>query len=230
MEDKKVTMYFVRHGETYLNKYKRMQGWSDAPLTEEGEEVARKTGLLLRDIRFDAVYTSDLGRTIRTAHAIMESNRYRDTTPMIQTKLFRESFFGYYEGATQQESYATFAKAAELSPEEMFGSLTLPEFMQVIKNADPYHEAENYSELWARLWKGLEKVIEDSGEKEHAKVLICTHGNVIRNIFTRMDDRVSPAEEIRNAGVSILEYRNGSYKVKGFNLMDKIEDQEEEDV
>ena len=230
MEEKKVTMYFVRHGETYLNKYKRMQGWSDAPLTEEGETVAGKTGVLLRDVRFDAVYTSDLGRTIRTAEAIMESNRYKDSTPFISTRLFRESFFGYFEGATQKESYATFAKAAELSPEEMFGSLTLPEFMQVIKNADPYHEAENYSELWARLWKGLEKVIEDSGEKEHAKVLICTHGNVIRNIFTRMDDQISPAEEIRNAGVSILEYHNGNYKVKGFNLMSEIKDQEEEDV
>ena len=57
----------------------------------------------------------------------MESNCYKDSTPFIPTRLFRESFFGYFEGATQKESYATFAKAAELSPEEVFGSLTLPE-------------------------------------------------------------------------------------------------------
>ncbi|MFV4921838.1 histidine phosphatase family protein [Lactobacillus delbrueckii subsp. allosunkii] len=29
-------IYVVRHGRTYLNKYQRLQGWSDAPLTEEG--------------------------------------------------------------------------------------------------------------------------------------------------------------------------------------------------
>ena len=223
MDEKKVTMYFVRHGETYLNKYKRMQGWSDAPLTKDGEAVARETGVLLKDMKFDAVYTSDLGRTIRTAETVMENNKYKDSTPFISTKLFRESFFGYYEGAKQEEAYRTFAKKAELSPEDMFRSLTLPEFMEVIKKADPYHEAENYSELWERLWKGLDRVIAESPESEHVRILICTHGNVIRNIFTRMDDGISPAEEIRNAGVSILEYCGGHYHVKGFNLMNNIE-------
>ena len=28
-------LYFLRHGQTYLNKYKKMQGWSDTPLTPE---------------------------------------------------------------------------------------------------------------------------------------------------------------------------------------------------
>ena len=60
-------LYFVRHGQTYLNKYKRMQGWADAPLTSEGELVALETGERLADIPFKAVYTSDLGRTQHTA-------------------------------------------------------------------------------------------------------------------------------------------------------------------
>ena len=33
---KGVTFYFVRHGETYLNRLGRFQGWADAPLTPEG--------------------------------------------------------------------------------------------------------------------------------------------------------------------------------------------------
>ena len=37
-------LYFVRHGQTYLNKYKNMQGWSDTPLTPEGEAVLWKHG------------------------------------------------------------------------------------------------------------------------------------------------------------------------------------------
>lgn len=31
-----INVYFVRHGQTYLNLYHRMQGWSDSPLTEKG--------------------------------------------------------------------------------------------------------------------------------------------------------------------------------------------------
>lgn len=38
---KGVTFYFMRHGETYLNKYHRMQGWSDTPLTNRGKETLR---------------------------------------------------------------------------------------------------------------------------------------------------------------------------------------------
>ena len=37
---KKFTVYLIRHGETYLNKYDRMQGWADAPLTPQGIEDA----------------------------------------------------------------------------------------------------------------------------------------------------------------------------------------------
>ena len=67
-------LYFVRHGQTYLNKYKKMQGWSDSPLTPEGESVGKLTGDRLNDIPFTAVYTSDLGRTIQTAKIILDTS------------------------------------------------------------------------------------------------------------------------------------------------------------
>lgn len=50
---KTVTAYFIRHGETYLNLYGKMQGWADAPLTESGTEDARATGRRLANTRFD---------------------------------------------------------------------------------------------------------------------------------------------------------------------------------
>lgn len=79
--------YFVRHGQTFFNKYKRMQGWADAPLIPEGEAVALETGDKLADIEFDAVYTSDLGRTQATAHLILSRNQApKEILPM---KAFR---------------------------------------------------------------------------------------------------------------------------------------------
>jgi Fructose-2,6-bisphosphatase len=213
----KITMYFIRHGETYLNKYKRMQGWADAPLTAQGEEIARRTGNLLSNIKFDAVYSSDLGRTIQTAKIILEENQYCSQLEVQPKKNFRESFFGYFEGATQSEAYETFAKKAGRSLKELFQGLTLEEFMNVIKCSDPYHEAENYTELWERLDKGLEEILHLHKDAENSKVLVVTHGNVIRNIFTKMDSSISPAEEIMNASISTLVFENNAYYVDQFN-------------
>lgn len=60
----KLNVYLVRHGKTMFNTSRRVQGWSDTPLTNEGIEVAEFLGRGLREIPFDAVYTSDRGRTI----------------------------------------------------------------------------------------------------------------------------------------------------------------------
>ena len=48
----KYTVYLLRHGQTFFNRYNKMQGWSDSPLTPEGEEVARQAAkmFLLRPL------------------------------------------------------------------------------------------------------------------------------------------------------------------------------------
>ena len=48
-----IHVYFVRHGQTYLNRYNRIQGWSDAPLTEKGQEDAKRAGRMLSKVHFD---------------------------------------------------------------------------------------------------------------------------------------------------------------------------------
>ena len=40
-----LTLYIVRHGKTMLNTTDRVQGWSDAVLTPEGEKVVTATGI-----------------------------------------------------------------------------------------------------------------------------------------------------------------------------------------
>ena len=84
MANEGVTIYFVRHGETYLNHYGRMQGWSNAPLTDNGIEDVHRCGRGLADVKFDAVYTSDLTRTQDTAGIILEENGQADNLTMVQ--------------------------------------------------------------------------------------------------------------------------------------------------
>ncbi|GAA3331389.1 hypothetical protein GCM10020331_087800 [Ectobacillus funiculus] len=41
--DYTMNLYVVRHGETYLNRYNKMQGWADSPLTEEGKSYCNRS-------------------------------------------------------------------------------------------------------------------------------------------------------------------------------------------
>ena len=69
-----VTLYLVRHGQTIFNKTGRVQGWQDSPLTEEGRKVAVYCGRGLRNVAFDAAYSSDLMRASVTAQIILDQN------------------------------------------------------------------------------------------------------------------------------------------------------------
>ena len=72
-------IWLARHGETDLNKNKRMQGRSDVPLNETGrwqagvvrKAIAREYG----EVTFDAVFASPLDRAIETASIISGFSR-----------------------------------------------------------------------------------------------------------------------------------------------------------
>ena len=61
------TFTVVRHGETAANRGNIIQGQTDVPLSETGEEQARILGRRWKNRKFDAVYSSDLSRALRTA-------------------------------------------------------------------------------------------------------------------------------------------------------------------
>ena len=50
--DKQVTIYLTRHGETTGNVMQRVQGSSDFPLTKNGITVANDLGYGLKGIKF----------------------------------------------------------------------------------------------------------------------------------------------------------------------------------
>ena len=58
-----VDFWLVRHGQTFANFEKVMQGHQGGELTELGTTQARKIGLRLQNENFDLVCVSDLNRT-----------------------------------------------------------------------------------------------------------------------------------------------------------------------
>ncbi len=65
-----LNLYITRHGETVWNTQKRMQGWSDSDLTENGISNAVSLGDRMKEIKLDVIYTSPSKRTITTANLI----------------------------------------------------------------------------------------------------------------------------------------------------------------
>jgi Fructose-2,6-bisphosphatase len=59
-------IYMVRHGETQWNTEGRIQGQTNIPLSEVGKNQARLAADRLSTVTFDAVYSSDLDRTLET--------------------------------------------------------------------------------------------------------------------------------------------------------------------
>ena len=208
-------IYFIRHGETYLNKYHRMQGWSDAPLTPEGEKTAEETGKRLCDIRFDAVFASDLGRTIQTAKCILRHNNINrpEITPVME---FRETFFGYFEGS-RGEAYDRISQNVGIPKSELFKKMSLEELLDATKEADPEKDAEDSRELRERLEHGINKLLQQISENNYSNVLVVTHGNIIRNIVAKYAPEINVFCEIGNSSITKLEYDGEKIAVSEFN-------------
>lgn len=68
-ELRSTTIYLVRHGESHLNREKRVSGQFDTTLSPNGFRQARRLADQLRHVTLTAVYTSALSRTIETARA-----------------------------------------------------------------------------------------------------------------------------------------------------------------
>ena len=94
MSAQSCTLYLVRHGQTKWNLDKIVQGHTDIPLNKNGELQAHVQSNNLKHIRFDAAYSSDLIRAIKTAEILLLERKIA----IITTQKLRERYFGLYEG------------------------------------------------------------------------------------------------------------------------------------
>lgn len=85
----------IRHGETEWNARGLLQGSSDVPLNERGEEQARDAARLLRGAGWQHLATSPLVRARRTAALIREATGLGEPTVLPG---FAERSFGELEG------------------------------------------------------------------------------------------------------------------------------------
>ncbi|MFZ5815641.1 MAG: histidine phosphatase family protein [Bacillota bacterium] len=95
----KTQITLVRHGVTDWNYDGRAQGHSDIPLNAEGRRQAEAVASRLSTELWDAVYSSDLSRSLSTAQAICRRTGHE---VIIEPRL-RERNIGLAEGTTESE-------------------------------------------------------------------------------------------------------------------------------
>ncbi len=88
------TFYIVRHGETKWNVEKKIQGHGDSPLTQKGLQQVKTIVTELKQIKFHAIYSSDLLRAKRTAEIIALEHKLAVKT----TQFLRERRYAELEG------------------------------------------------------------------------------------------------------------------------------------
>lgn len=230
MTKKGTTIYFVRHGETYFNFYNRMQGWGNTPLTPQGEIDVKRSGRGLKDVKFDAVYTSDLTRTVDTAELILSQS---EETPadheIVLMPEFREIFFGSFEGEYNDTVYEKVGKHLGFkTAEEMFRDVNMFDQMGGFKELDPHGHAEDFMEFWLRVEQGLIKVI-DKHRNTGDTILVVAHGGTIRLILENLIPDLNEPEGLLNASVSVAHYEDGFYRLDKYGDVSHFVDEEELD-
>ena len=90
--------YLIRHGETQHNINGGITGQMDIPLNLTGKRQAEELANRLEKGSFDAVYSSDLERTLETIEIIAD----RHSLSVEECKEFREMDFGVLEGEPKE--------------------------------------------------------------------------------------------------------------------------------
>lgn len=91
----------VRHGQSLWNKENKFTGWVDVDLSDQGISEAETAGELLKNFKFDIVFTSILKRAINTADIILSRNESKPE--IIRDKALNERHYGELQGLNKAE-------------------------------------------------------------------------------------------------------------------------------
>jgi broad specificity phosphatase PhoE len=102
------TFYIVRHGETENNRARRLSGWIDTPLTEDGLKPTQKVITKLSSLHIDEIYSSDVGRAFITAYVVAQALHFSKEIKRLSG--LREVNYGDAANMPSAKAYALYPK------------------------------------------------------------------------------------------------------------------------
>ena len=185
------TLLLVRHGQSTWNAAGRWQGHADPPLSRLGEEQARQAGSrLASNGRVDAVVTSDLRRAHQTARLVAGA---LGLDPVVDARV-RERDAGEWTGLTRDDIERDW-------PGYLADHRRPPGF-------------EDDATLLARV---LPALVDLAARHEHGRVLVVTHGGVVRTVERHLGTTGPPLANLGGRAVHVR--RDASTVVVGEALL-----------
>lgn len=180
-------IYFMRHGETIDNRNRIIQGQADSLLTPEGIISIRERAKGLKEILFDAIYCSPLGRAKRSLEILLEG-----LNPVSEAPCHQQSH------ALQNYSRSVFYSREIMELD--FGILTkraIDDVKDIIiehkkDTSKPYQGGESGDMLKERVIRFVNRLI---SSKEGSRFLVITHFGVIETVLRHYINL--PYEDIR---------------------------------
>ena len=200
-------LILVRHGETYWNDERRIQGGdSDIELNDTGLEQVRKLATFLENEPITAILSSPLQRATATAKVIASHHQL----PVEIDQGLRELRVGELEGMSVSNLSTTFSQFLMQWWQDR-GTMKLP-------------NGESLVELQQRAWKVIESLLErhktSPEHSEETTVVVVSHYFVTLVIILKALDL--PLDfftkfKLDLGGVSILEFRDYGARLLAFN-------------
>ncbi len=187
-----------RHGETEWNAVRRVQGWTDIPLSTRGQAQAEALASRLSRIPLAAVYSSDLSRAAQTAAPAAA----RHGLTVQATPELREKGFGDWEGLTQAD--------LERDYPDLWHRYHVARDQNVLVPG-----GETFSQVQARMAAVLSRVLAAHPGPEET-VLLVGHGGSGRMLVLealQVGLPMLPRLHLDNASLSRLDFHDGDSRV-----------------
>ena len=184
-------IYLARHGETEWNAIRRVQGWTDIPLSTFGVAQAEALGERLGRVPLTAIYSSDLGRAMETARPT--AGRHGLIVTPLQA--LREKRFGDWEGLTQTQLERDYTELWYRYHTERDMDVVVP-------------NGETWAQVMSRMTGALVGILRDHPGPEDA-VLVVGHGGSGRVIILQALQAALPTLlrlHLDNASLSRMDF------------------------
>ncbi len=103
------TLVLLRHGQSQWNLENRFTGWSDLPLTAQGEKDAATASGALKEFSFDAAFTSRLQRADKTLRIVLQTLG-QTAIPVTEDSALNERHYGDLQGLNKAETAAKYGQ------------------------------------------------------------------------------------------------------------------------
>lgn len=186
-------IYITRHSKTLWNQEKRLQGWQDSPLTDEGIKDAYRLKERINKLKIDYCYSSPINRARQTSEILFNE--------IIFDERLKEMNFGNYEGKS----------IAEIADDEQYYNLWhCPDDNLGLAGG------ETYQEVQARLKDFLNDIYQKHHDETifltiHGMLFIILHGlmlNYKTSDLTKLNQTV-----VRGCSLTEVDYDGNEFTI-----------------